>query len=94
MIGLAGGIGAGKSEVAAILGGLRCVVIDSDAEARAALERPEVRAELVSWWGPRVLGADGHVDRTAVAGSCSPTRCSGGVLRGWSTCWCGRAGQT
>lgn len=67
VIGLAGGIGAGKTEVARVLARLGCVVTDSDAEARAALDRPEVRAELVRWWGPDVLDAGGRVDRAAVA---------------------------
>lgn len=67
VIGLAGGIGAGKSEVAAILAELGCLVSSSDAEARAVLREPEVRDELVRWWGLGVLGADGHVDRGAVA---------------------------
>ncbi len=67
VIGLAGGIGAGKSEVARILADLGCVVTDSDAEARAALDRPDVRSRLVEWWGPGVVGPDGRVDRGAVA---------------------------
>ncbi len=67
IIGLAGGIGAGKSEVARILADLGCVVTDSDAEARVALDRPDVRSRLVEWWGPGVVGPDGHVDRGAVA---------------------------
>lgn len=67
VIGLAGGIGAGKSEAARILAGLGCTVIDSDLEARAALDRPEVRDELVRWWGRGILDASGSVDRKAVA---------------------------
>ena len=67
IIGLAGGIGAGKSSVAAALRDLGCVVIDSDAEAKAALRRPEVRAEIARWWGASVLDAAGEVDRGAVA---------------------------
>lgn len=67
VIGLAGGIGAGKSEVAKILGRLGAVVIDSDREAKAALDRPEIREQLVSWWGERILEPDGRVSRRAVA---------------------------
>jgi dephospho-CoA kinase len=67
VIGTAGAIGAGKSRVAAEFGRLGAVVIDSDREAKHALDRPEVRDALASWWGPRVLGADGRVDRKAVA---------------------------
>ena len=67
VIGLAGGIGAGKSAVARAMVELGCVVSDSDTLARAALERDDVRAQLVSWWGDGVFGADGAVDRGAVA---------------------------
>ena len=38
-IGLAGGIGAGKSRVAALLAELGCVVSDSDADARAVVRQ-------------------------------------------------------
>ncbi|MEX2218875.1 MAG: dephospho-CoA kinase [Phycisphaerales bacterium] len=67
VIGLAGGIGSGKSRVAAELGRLGAVVLDSDAEARAALERPEIRGTLREWWGPAVLNADGSVNRGGIA---------------------------
>lgn len=67
VIGVAGGIGAGKSAVAAALADLGCIVIDSDKEARALLTRDDVKRELVSWWGPSVLDERGEVDRSAVA---------------------------
>jgi dephospho-CoA kinase len=67
VIGLAGGIGAGKSAVAAILAGLGCVVCNSDDLARQALGDPAIRAELVGWWGRDVLNPDGEIDRAAVA---------------------------
>lgn len=67
VIGIAGGIGAGKSSVARALAALGCIVVDSDAEARAALRRPEVRDEIVEWWGRGVLDSKGEVDRGAVA---------------------------
>ncbi len=67
IIGLAGGIGSGKSEVARILAGLGCVVGDSDALAREVLEEPAVRREIVGWWGDRVLDEAGRIDRAAVA---------------------------
>lgn len=66
VIGLAGGIGSGKSHVAREFARRGCLVVDSDAEARAALDRPEVREELVGWWGAGVVGADGKVDRKRV----------------------------
>lgn len=67
VLGLVGGIGAGKSAVAAALGELGCLVIDSDRDARAALDRADVRDALVKWWGSKILTPDGKVDRKAVA---------------------------
>lgn len=67
VIGLAGGIGAGKSTVANAFARLGCFVIDSDARAKAALDRPEVRSQLVQWWGEPVLAPDGRVDRSKIA---------------------------
>jgi len=67
VIGIVGGIGAGKSLVAEYLQSLGCVVSDSDTEAKAALDRTDVRARLVAWWGARILDADGRVDRAVLA---------------------------
>lgn len=67
IIGIVGGIGAGKSEVARILESLGCVVTDSDAEAKAALRLPQVRDQLVSWWGSTILDPGGNPDRAAIA---------------------------
>lgn len=67
VIGLSGGIGSGKSAAAECLQELGCVVSDADREAKAALDRPEVRAQLVSWWGDGVLDAQGRIDRGAIA---------------------------
>lgn len=67
VIGLVGAIGAGKSEVARILARLGCLVVDSDEQARAVLQRPEVRDTLVAWWGGEILDEHGGVDRRKVA---------------------------
>lgn len=67
VIGLAGGVGSGKSSVARELQTLGCVVSDSDTEAKACLLRPAVRSMLVERWGEGVLGPDGEVDRSSVA---------------------------
>lgn len=67
VIGLVGGIGAGKSSVASILGSMNFLVVDADRDAKAALDLPEVRDQLVRWWGRRILAADGRVDRAVVA---------------------------
>lgn len=66
VIGLVGGIGSGKSAVAAALARRNYLVIDADKDAKAALERPDVRDTLVQWWGPDIL-TDGHIDRKKVA---------------------------
>lgn len=68
VIGLVGGIGAGKSEVARLLGTQGFVVIDADALAKAALDRPEVRAQLVDWWGGTIVAPDGRIDTRALGG--------------------------
>lgn len=67
VLGLAGGIGAGKTAVAKVLADMGFVIIDSDKDARQALEQPEVRAALVEWWGPHVLKPDASIDRSRVA---------------------------
>ncbi len=67
IIGLCGGIGAGKSTVAAELARLGCLVIDSDALNDEVLREPEVVATLRQWWGDQVVRADGTLDREAVA---------------------------
>lgn len=67
VIGLLGGIGSGKSEVARLMAARGCVVSDSDAHTREILLRPAIRDTLVSWWGPDILTPGGEVDRAAVA---------------------------
>lgn len=67
VIGLAGGIGSGKSSVAALLAEFGCIVLDSDQEAREALARPDVRDQLIHWWGPKVIAPDGGIDRSRIA---------------------------
>jgi len=67
IIGLTGGIGSGKSTVAGILADQGCLVVDSDKLARQALDQPEIRDTLVSWWGAAILDTDGCVDRSKVA---------------------------
>ena len=67
VIGLAGGIGSGKSLVARQLEAEGCAVIDADDLARRALDDPAVTGQLVQWWGPDVLDAEGRINRAAVA---------------------------
>jgi dephospho-CoA kinase len=68
MIGLTGGIGAGKSAVAARLAAHGAVIIDSDRLAREAVAKGSPGlARVVEEFGASVLGADGALDRAALA---------------------------
>jgi dephospho-CoA kinase len=68
VVALTGGIGAGKSTVAAMLTARGAIVIDADAMARAVVE-PEQPAfdEVVRRFGPDVVAADGRLDRAEMA---------------------------
>jgi len=63
VIGLVGGIGAGKSTVAAEMGKLGCAVIDGDAIGHQLLAEPAVRRQLRERWGEGIFRPDGSVDR-------------------------------
>lgn len=67
-VGLTGGIGSGKSEVARMLAARGAVVVDSDALAREAVApgTPGLAA-VVEQFGPAVLAPDGSLDRAALA---------------------------
>lgn len=67
VIGLVGGVGAGKSMVAAILADLGAEVVDADRLAHDALEESGVRSALLEWWGPAVLDSADRVDRRELA---------------------------
>jgi dephospho-CoA kinase len=67
-VGLTGGIGSGKSEVARALGARGAAVIDADAVARQVVEPgTTVHAALVARFGTGILDADGAIDRRALA---------------------------
>lgn len=68
VIGLVGGIGAGKSAAAAAMAARGGRVIDADRLGHEALESPEVKRQLVARWGDRVLKPDGTANRRAIAG--------------------------
>ncbi len=67
VIGLMGGIGAGKSTVAEMLRELGASVHDADRAAHEALSEAEAKAAAVRLLGPGILGTDGEVDRARVA---------------------------
>jgi dephospho-CoA kinase len=68
MVGLTGGIGAGKSAVATRLAARGAVIIDADRLAREVVEpgTPGLAA-VVAEFGSGVLTADGALDRPALA---------------------------
>lgn len=69
LVGLTGGIGAGKSTVARMLAERGAVVIDADDLARRAVEAgTPVFDAVVDAFGPAVMTAKGALDRTRLAG--------------------------
>jgi dephospho-CoA kinase len=57
VIGVVGGIGSGKSAVAAAFEGLGAFVIDADKVGHALLDQRPVREQVVARFGPQVLAA-------------------------------------
>ena len=66
VIGLVGGIGAGKTTAAQCFARRGGKVIDADAFGHAALEQTEVVAKIVDRWGKSVQKADGALDRRVI----------------------------
>jgi dephospho-CoA kinase len=68
VIGLAGGIGSGKSTVSSMLAARGAVILDGDKIARELQEPGQgVFQAMVGRWGGRVVNPDGTLDRQAVA---------------------------
>ena len=64
VIGLTGGIGSGKSEVARILGDLGAVIINADQVGHQAYTpHSETWSEVVAAFGPDILGDNQEIDR-------------------------------
>jgi len=67
-VGLTGGLGSGKTTVAAIFRSLGAQVMEADAVGRAMMQPGEaVYAEIVRTFGPTVVRADGTLDRHKLA---------------------------
>jgi len=68
LVGLTGGIGAGKSTVAELLAARGAVIIDADQVARAVVEpgQPALK-KLVERFGESILDPDGRLERGALA---------------------------
>jgi dephospho-CoA kinase len=68
LVGLTGGIGAGKSTVADLLAARGAVIVDADQVARAVVEPGQpALAKLVERFGVGILDGDGRLDRAALA---------------------------
>ena len=66
-VGLTGGIASGKSTAAKFFGALGVPILDSDQVARDVVEPGQPPLErLVERFGPKILTADGHLDRPAL----------------------------
>lgn len=67
-VGLTGGIGSGKSEVARLLAGHGAFVIDADSLAREAVAPgTEGLAAVATEFGAEILSPDGSLDRSKLA---------------------------
>jgi dephospho-CoA kinase len=63
IIGLVGGIGAGKSLAARLFAERGAQVIDADSLGHAALRQPDIRKQVQARWGAGVMESDGQVSR-------------------------------
>ena len=67
ILGLVGGIGAGKSQVADAFARRGARVISGDSLAHAALRQPEIKEQIVRRWGQRLLDDAGEIQRCLLA---------------------------
>ena len=67
VIGIAGGVGSGKSSVAKELALCGATVLDADQIGHELLDEIDVQERLVERWGSEVKGPTGAIDRAAVA---------------------------
>jgi len=67
VVGILGGIGSGKSTVAAEFAKLGCKVIDADKIAHELLDEPTVKEKIVSLFGPDVLDSTEKIDHEKLA---------------------------
>jgi dephospho-CoA kinase len=67
-VGVTGGVGSGKSTVAALLAAHGAVVVDADAIAREVVEPGTAGFDaVVGAFGASIVGSDGRLDRPALA---------------------------
>jgi dephospho-CoA kinase len=68
VFGLIGGIGSGKSAVAAEWARRGARVIVADQLGHQALRRPEIKMQLLQRWGPGICTQEGEIDRRKLGG--------------------------
>ena len=67
IIGIVGGVGAGKSTVARAFAALGCPLIDADRIGHELLREPDVKEQVRSRWSGAVFTPGGEVSRPALA---------------------------
>jgi dephospho-CoA kinase len=67
IIGIAGGIGSGKSFIAGLFAEQGCLVLSADDQVRALYADPDIRKILHNWWGDSVFNSLGEIDRHEIA---------------------------
>lgn len=67
IIGLAGGIGSGKTFVASLFAAEGCLVLSADEAVIAAYADPRVQQTLRQWWGDTAIDANGTINRRWIA---------------------------
>ncbi|MFZ0033652.1 MAG: dephospho-CoA kinase [Sedimentisphaerales bacterium] len=67
IIGILGGVGSGKSTVAAEFAKLGCAVIDADKIAHELLDKSAVKKKVVSFFGDAVLERGGKISHKKLA---------------------------
>jgi dephospho-CoA kinase len=68
IIGVTGGIGTGKSTVCLIFQALGAPIYDADSRAKWLIAHdPELRAQIIEYFGPETYRLDGSLDRARLA---------------------------
>ncbi len=68
IIGILGGVGSGKSAVAAEFAKRGCAVIDADEIAHNLLDKKDLRKRIVARFGREILDSKGQISRRKLAG--------------------------
>src|SRR4051812_20585192 len=67
IIGIAGGIGSGKSFIAQLFAQQGCLLLSADDQVRELYREDSIKETLKSWWGEQVINSQNEVDRRAVS---------------------------